>query len=104
MSALPQARVLDLTFGMGFHPMIGWIYMAGFVAIGSLNTQCNNLPVARIPDLVLALALQAIIPGFIVTGSRTVRTNNTNNARQTDFFVGLYIGIIILGSPNKITG
>ncbi len=73
------------------------ITMAGVVVTASPNVKTNNLPVARVGDVVLGFCGHT---GLICSGSPTVLTNNIATSRIGSCTSGCLIATQVTGSPN----
>lgn len=99
MGCLNSARLTDIGCGVCCcHGVC--IPMCGIIITGSPDVFINNLPSARITDIVLGFCGHI---GIIVTGSPDTYVNNLNKARITDLYVGCMIGVIVTGSPDTFT-
>jgi len=98
----PQSRIGDIGVGICCcHSDPTCIGMVGPLITGSFNTLTNNIPSARIGDMVIGFCGH---PGFMVTSSATAFINSRGAVRIGDLFVGCFTGVIIQGSPDTITG
>lgn len=96
------ARVSDRTIGVCFHPSHAPAIpfpSGGVIITGSGDVITNNLPTARVGDLIRSdCGHQSVI----VSGSGKVLTNSRPTARMGDSGAGVYMCTIIGGSGNVI--
>lgn len=93
MSILPVARIGDKTIGVCLiHGP-----QSGRILTGKAQTIVNAPPDSTIGDTVIANCGHT---GKIITGNMQAFDTAPPTARLSDIFIGIYIGMIIQGSPD----